>query len=82
MNIMFHYPPPRAAKLSEAECWRLLNIRVEASAEPPGEGEEYLKHVPIQNNNIICCEILLRPFVEQTHFITVGIKTKLPIISP
>ena len=26
----------RAAKLSEAECWRLLNIRVDASAEPRG----------------------------------------------
>ena len=74
INIMFHYPPPRAAKLSEAECWRLLNIRVEASAEPPGEvgGEGIFDACP---HNIICCENLLRPFVEQTHFITVGIKT-------
>ena len=28
-----------------------------------------LMQAPIQNDNIRCCEILLRPFVEQTHFI-------------
>ena len=42
--------------------------------EGGGGGGGDLMHAPIQND-IRCCEILLRPFVEQTHFITVGTET-------
>ena len=66
----------RSVHLHPSQCARPSFSIFRGSGSETGGGGWNWMHAPIHGRR--CCEILLRPFAEQTKFITVGTKTYSP----